>query len=60
MSKETENEAFANGIIVGVGLHQQRVIAAHERGEPLIIGNSLFYLENGRERLERILSEICK
>lgn len=60
MSKKTENQAFANGVIVGISLHQQRVIAAHERGEPLIIDDNLFYLENGRERLERVLSEICK
>lgn len=60
MSKETEQEAFANGIVVGVNLHQQRVIAAHERGEPLVIGDELFYLQSGRERLEEVLNKICK
>ena len=60
MSKETEKQAFANGVVVGVSLHQQRVIVAHERREPLIIGDNLFYLENGKERLGRILNEICK
>lgn len=60
MSKETENQAFVNGIIVGVNLHQQRVIATHEHREPLLIGDNLFYLENGKERLDRILNEICK
>ena len=60
MSKETEKQAFANGVVVGVSLHQQRVIAAHERREPLIIGDSLYYLQDGRERLAEVLEKMCK
>ena len=61
MSNELmEQDAFANGIIVGIGIHQQRVIAAHKRKEPLVIGDNLYYLETGRERLERVLHEICE
>lgn len=61
MSKELmENEAFCTGVAVGVALHQQRVIAAHEREEPLIIGDDLYYLQSGRERLEEFLNKICK
>lgn len=55
-----ENEAFANGIIVGVSLHQQRVIAAHERKEPVKIGDKLYFIQDGKERLEQVLDEICK
>lgn len=55
-----KNEAFGNGIVVGINLYQQRVIEAHRRKEPLKIGNELFYLQNGRERLEQMLNEICK
>lgn len=61
MSNELlENEAFANGVVVGINLHQQRVIAAHKRKEPLKVGENLYYLETGRERLERVLHEICR
>ena len=60
MSKETEKQAFANGVVVGVSLHQQRVIAAHARREPLIIGDSLYYLQDGRERLAEVLEKMCK
>lgn len=55
-----ENEAFCSGIVVGIGLQQRRIIAAHEQREALIIGDELFYLQSGRERLEQVLSEICK
>lgn len=55
-----EQEAFTTGIAVGINLHQQRVIAAHKRKEPLKVGENLYYLETGRERLERVLHEICK
>lgn len=61
MSNELmEQDAFVNGVAVGIGIHQQRVIAAHSRKEPLVIGDNLYYLETGRERLERVLHEICK
>ena len=61
MSNELlENEAFVNGIAVGINLHQQKVIAAHKRNQPLKVGENLYYLETGRERLERVLHEICK
>ncbi len=38
-----ENEAFCKGVQVGIGIHQQRVIAARERGEPIMIGDMLFF-----------------
>lgn len=55
-----ENEAFVNGIVVGINLHQQRVIQAHDRKEPLRVGDEIFYLQSGRERLEEMLSRICE
>ncbi len=60
MDELLENEAFVNGIIVGINLHQKRVIEAHRRKEPLKVGENIYYLETGRERLERVLHEICK
>lgn len=55
-----ENEAFVNGITVGINLHQQRVIKAHKRKEPLVVGDEIFYLQSGRERLEEMLNRICE
>ena len=60
MDELMENEAFINGITVGINLHQQRVIQAHRRKEPLKIGDELFYLQSGRERLEEMLNRICE
>ncbi len=60
MSRETEQEAFINGIVVGINLHQSMVITAHERKEPLVIGDSLYYLQSGRERLEDYLNKVCR
>lgn len=58
MSKElTENEVFLDGVMVGISLHQKRVIAAHERKEPI---DTLYYLQSGRERLEEFLNKICR
>lgn len=54
-----ESEAFCSGLFVGVALYQQRIITAHKRKEPLIVGDELFYLQNGRERLEEFLNKLC-
>lgn len=60
MDELMKNEAFCTGVAVGISLHQQKVIAAHRRKEPLVIGDELFYLQSGRERLEEVLNRICK
>lgn len=60
MSNLLENEAFASGVAVGIGLYQQKVVMAHERKEHLKIGDNLYYVQDGRERLAEVLNEICK
>lgn len=60
MDELQENEAFCTGVIVGIGMYQRKVITAHVRNEPLVIDGKLYYLEDGRERLERVFDEICK
>ena len=61
MSDLLENEAFASGVAVGISLYQQKVISANERKEPLKIGdNTLYYVQDGRERLAEILDKVCR
>ena len=60
MDEFMENEAFVNGIAVGVNLYQAKIITAHKRKEPLVIGDTLYYLQDGRERLQEYLEKICK
>ena len=60
MDELLENEAFVNGIAVGVNLYQSRVIAAHKRNKPLVIGDTIYYLQDGRERLQELVEKICE
>ena len=60
MNDLVEDETFCNGVAVGICLYQRMIISAHERKKPLIVGENLYYLETGRERLERVLHEICR
>jgi len=53
-----EDETFCIGVAVGISLHQQKVIAAHERREYL--KNTLYYLQDGRERLQEMFDKICR
>lgn len=55
-----ENEAFCVGVAFGVDLYQRKIIEAHRRGKPLMVDGNLYYLEDGRERLARVIDEICK
>ena len=58
MNKLMENEAFFTGIVTGINLYQNRLITAHERNEPVKIGDELFYLQSGKERLTEMMNEI--
>lgn len=60
MSDLLKNEAFISGVAVGIGLYQQKVVMAHERKEYLKIGDNLYYVQDGRERLAEVLEKICK
>lgn len=60
MKESKENEAFCVGVAVGLDLYQQRVLNAHERNEPLMINDELYYLQDGRDRLEMIIDKICR
>ena len=60
MSDLQENEIFFQGLFAGIYLYQQKVVTAHKRKEPLIIGDDLYYLQSGRERLQEVLEKICK
>ena len=52
--------AFCNGIAVGICLYQRMVVAAHDRKKPLKIGDTLYYLQDGRERLAEVLEKMCR
>ena len=54
-----ESEAFCTGVSVGIALHQNKVINAAEKKEHLKIGDNLYYVQDGRERLEEMLNRIC-
>ena len=55
-----ESEAFCCGVSVGINLHQQKVVMASESKEPLKIGDELYYVQNGKERLQEMIETICK
>lgn len=55
-----ENEVFCIGVAVGISIYQQKVITAHKLGKPLMIGDNLYYLQDGREMLQEFLEKACK
>lgn len=60
MNELLENDAFCTGIAVGINIYQQKVIEAYKRKESLKIGKNLYYIQDGRERLEEFLEKICR
>ena len=51
---------FCSGIAVGIALYQRMIISAHEKKKPLKIGDNLYYVQDGRERLAEVLEKICR
>lgn len=60
MDNLLENDAFTCGVNVGINLYKSVVVKAHERNDALIVGDNLYYLQNGRERLQEVLNKICE
>ena len=60
MNELMESEAFSIGVATGISLYQSKVVTAHERKEALKIGDNLFYLQSGRERLQETIDKICR
>lgn len=60
MKELMESEAFCCGVAVGINLHQQKVVMVSERKKPLKIGDELYYVQNGRQRLKEMIEKICK
>lgn len=60
MDELINSKEFCIGVNVGISLYQNVVVKAHEQRSPLKIGNSLYYIEDGRERLKELLDEICR
>ncbi|MGY3664405.1 hypothetical protein [Roseburia sp. 1XD42-69] len=60
MEQLMENEAFCMGVSVGIHIFQQKVLTAHKQREGLKIGDNLYYIQSGRERLQEVLEKICK
>lgn len=58
--KNLIQKAFSSGVAVGIWLYQSVVITAHEKKKPLKIGEELFYVQNGRERLQEVFEKICR
>lgn len=60
MNELLESQAFCMGILFGMSLYEQKVVMAHEKKQHLKIGENLYYIQDGRERLQELMDKICK
>lgn len=60
MKELMESEAFCFGVSVGINLHQQKVVMASDNRKPIKIGDELYYVQTGRDRLNEMIENICK
>lgn len=59
MENLLESNIFRNGVAVGLNPYKTKIIKAHERKEPIIVGDNLYYLQSGNELLQKMIDEIC-
>lgn len=55
-----QNEQFMNGISTGVNICLQMLLAAHERGEPLMIDSKPYYILDAEQLLQQMLDSVCR
>ena len=60
MKELMESEAFCTGVSVGINIIQQKIIMASKNKGPLKIGDELYYVQNGRDRLRELVNKICE
>ena len=60
MTEILEIKVFFTGLVVGISFYQGKVVSAHEKREPLKIGEKLYYLQDGRERLQEAIDKMCR
>lgn len=60
MKEFMESEAFCSGVAVGIHLFQQRVVTAFQHGGPIKINGELYYIQDGRERLQETIDKMCR
>ena len=58
--KKLIERMFCSGVAVGIFLYQSAVIAAHERKKFLKIGDNLYYVQDGRERIAEVFEKMCR
>ena len=60
MNSEQEVNNFCLGVIVGITLYQQKVIAAQQHNKALRINGELYYVQDARERLQDMMDKFCR
>lgn len=60
MENLLQNEQFTKGLLLGINICQQMILASHERNEPLIIDDSPYYILSGEQLLQQMLDAVCR
>lgn len=60
LNSEQEVNNFCLGVIVGINLYQQKVIATQQHNKALRINGELYYVQDARERLQDMMDKFCR
>ena len=60
LNSEQKADIFCLGVITGINLYQQKVIAAQQHNKALRINGELYYVQSARERLQDMVDKICR
>lgn len=60
LNSEQKADIFCLGVITGINLYQQKVIAAQQHNKALRINGELYYVQSARERLQDMIDKFCR
>ena len=60
MNELLKSKEFHIGLTMGINIVQQVILAAHERGEPLMIDSRPYYILDAEQLLQQMLDSVCR
>lgn len=54
-----QSEQFMKGLLLGINISRQMILASYERKEPIKLNGKIFYVQDGQELLEQMLDTVC-
>lgn len=54
-----KRDEFHIGLTMGINICQRMILNVHERNEPLVIDDKMYYIISGDQALQQMIDTVC-